>query len=312
LVQYFGSDEAVVTATPLSTLRAPQYGESGEAFDDLVRRRAGEPAIAREVLAFIQEWGRVVDELQRDGVDRPATIEDYVQRWRISEHEARQRLHVFQQVLPGEQDPGTVWRLLWDTVPGYDGHGEPAFVRLTSRPVVDSSEPPTLVAYFLASLYEQLTRPLGSQLHAAELQPPIEQQEPQRDLRRLYQLADRATHRWAALALEAEGPAAEASMLGLKSLERIHDDGAAAVAEQAIGGYRQRATTRWVRNTLLSTQKCLRICGSLSVLDPPKAVTPLLPGARWAASSLATLAAQNVVDIGEETETTISALGEIP
>lgn len=308
LVQYFGSDASVVTAMPLTSLRVPQPGESGEAFDDLVRRRAGDPSIAREVLAFIQEWGRVVDELQRDGLDRPATIEDYLQRWKVSEQEAREHLRLFRQVLPGEDDPGAVWQLLWNAVPGPGGAGRPAFVRLISQPVIDSSEPPTLVGYFVDSLYEQLTRSLGVRLRAAGLEPQAEPQDSSRDLRRLYALADRAVHTWSPLALGTEGAAAEGSLLGLRSLEHIHDDGAAAVAEQAIGAYRGGASERGVRGVLLNVQKCLRICAGLSLLDPPTAVTPLLPGARWAASSLAALCALGAANVVEETSATLGAL----
>jgi hypothetical protein len=303
LVLYFGSDEAVVTATPLSTLRAPLPGEPGEAFDDLVRRRAGDSAIAREVLAFIQEWGHVEDEL-----DRPATIEDYVQRWRVSEYEARERLRLFHQVLPGEHDPGSVWRLLWDSVPAHEGFGEPAFVRLISQPVIVGSELPTLASYFLASLYEQLPRPLGSRLHSAGLQPQAEPQDPRRDLRRLYKLADRATHEWSALALATEGRHAEPSLLGLKSLEHILDHDAAAIAEQNIGSYRQTSSTRGTRAVLLNAQKCLRICADISLLDPPSAVTPLLPGARWAASSFVALCSLEAVDPVEEANATMATL----
>ena len=312
LVQYFGSDEPVVTARPLTSLRVPQPGESGEAFDDLVRRRAGDPSIAREVLAFIQEWGRVVDELQRDGLDRPATIEDYIQRWAVSEQDAHEHLRLFRQVLPGESDPGALWQLLWDGVPGYEGSGRPAFVRLTSQPVIDNSEPPTLVGYFIASLYEQLTRPLGNKLRAAGLTPRAEMYDSFRDLRRLYSLAERATHTWAALALGQEGRASEGSLLGLKSLEYVSDDGAAAVAEQAIGSYRRLASERGTRAVLLSAQKCLRVCAGLSLLDPPPAVTPLLPGARWAASSLAALCAQGIADPGLEAQATLDALCATP
>jgi hypothetical protein len=307
LVQYFGSDEAVVTSIPLGTLRAPLSGESGEAFDDLIRRRAGDTAIAREVLAFIQEWGHVADEL-----DRPATIEDYIERWKASEREALERLILFQQVLPGEDDPSAVWNLLWDTVPAYEGHDRPGFVRLISQPVIDSSEPPALVAYFLASLYERLTRPLGARLHSAGLHPRDESQDPPRDLRRLYQLAEFATHRWTAIALQTEGSAAEPRLLGLNSLESIHDHVAAAVAEQAIGGYRRAASTRGVREVLLNTQKCLRICAGLSLLDPPSAVTPLLPGARLAASSLASLCSIDAADPVEETNATMDVLYATP
>jgi hypothetical protein len=307
LVLYFGSDEAVVTATPLSTLRAPLPGEPGEAFDDLVRRRAGNSAIAREVLAFIQEWGHVEDDLER-----PATIEDYIQRWRVSEYEARERLRLFHQVLPGEHDPGSVWRLLWDSVPAREGFGEPAFVRLISQPVIVGSELPTLASYFLASLYERLPRPLSSRLHSAGLQPHAEQQDPRRDLRRLYKLADRATHEWSALALAIEGRDAEPSLLGLKSLGCILDDDAAAIAEQNIGSYRQAASTRGTRAVLLNTQKCLRVCADISLLDPPPAVTPLLPGARWAASSFAALCSLDAVDPVEEANATMATLYATP
>jgi hypothetical protein len=307
LVLYFGSDEAVVTATPLSTLRAPLPGEPGEAFDDLVRRRTGNSAIAREVLAFIQEWGHVEDDLER-----PATIEDYIQRWRVSEYEARERLRLFHQVLPGEHDPGSVWRLLWDSVPAREGFGEPAFVRLISQPVIVGSESPTLASYFIASLYERLPRPLRSRLHSAGLRPHAEQQDPRRDLRRLYKLADRAMHEWSALALATEGSDAEPSLLGLKSLGHILDDDAAAIAEQNIGSYRQAASTRGTRAVLLSTQKCLRACADISLLDPPPAVTPLLPGARWAASSFAALCSLDAIDPVEEASATMGILYATP
>jgi len=311
LVKYFGSDDAVVTATALSTIRAPMAGERGEALDDLVRKRAGNSATAREVLAFIQEWGHVADDLNRDGVDRSTRIEDYIQRWGVSEREAQERLHLFWQVFPNEQDPSALWRLLWDMVPTVDGNGVasgPTFVRLISQPVIVESEPPTLAAYFLASLYDQLPRSFGSRLRSAELGPRAEPQDPRRDLRRLYRLAQRVMHRWVVMALEAEGPAAEASLLGLKSLEPIEDDEAAAVAEQAIGGYRQMAAGRTTRAVLLSAQKCLRVCADSSLLDPSGAATPLLPGARHAAGALAALCALEVCDLVKETSATLETL----
>lgn len=300
LVNYFGSDDAMAATTPLSTLRAPAPGERGEALDDLVRKRAGDPGIAREVLAFIQEWGHVADGLQRAGIDRLATLEDYIQRWEVSDRQAADRLRLFQQIFPDEDDPGALWRLLWEMVPSRDGTHAPAFVRLISQPVVAGSEMPTLAAYFLACLYEQLARPHGAQLHSAGLRARDEPQNPKRDLKRLYRLARHATEAWAVRALETEGGVAEASLLGRASLAPIQDDATALVAEQAVGAYRQAAADRGTRAVLLGTQKCLRVCAGLSSLDPPSAVTPLLPGARHAAHALAALCAMRTCDpVGE-------------
>ncbi|HEY4895519.1 MAG TPA: hypothetical protein VII01_05475 [Solirubrobacteraceae bacterium] len=98
------------------------------------------------------------------------------------------------------------------------------------------------------------------------------------------------------------------SLLGLQSLEPVYDDEAAAIAEQAVGGYRRRASTPAARQVLLCTQKCLRICAGLSPLSVPSAVTPLLPGARWAAGALAAVVAMGAADVVHETSTTLSVL----
>lgn len=311
LVQYFGSDDAVAKATARSTIRAPQPGEFGEALDDLVRRRAGNSSIAREVLAFVQEWGRAADDLHKQRIDRVATIEDYIERWKVSEREAQERLRLFIQIFPNEDDPGALWRLLWDMVPATEAGSRPAFVRLTSQPVIVESAPPTLAAYFLDCLYEQLPRRLGARLHSSGIRPRVEVQDSFRDLQRLYKLADRATHKWAVLALETEGQQAEASLRGLRSLWRIEDIDSAEVAEQAIGGYRQRASERGPRSVLLNAQKCLRVCAEFSPLDTLSAVTPLLPGARYAATSLAALCVLGAVDVVEEINVTMEALHTI-
>jgi hypothetical protein len=309
LVNFFGSDEAVVTATALSTLRAPAPGEHGEALDDLVRTRAGSPEIAREVLAFIQEWGHVADELRRAGIDRTATIEDYIQRWNVSDGEAANRLSLFRQIFPNENDPGALWRLLWDMVPSSDATHAPAFVRLISQPVIAGGEMPTLAAYFLTCLYDQLTRPDGAQVHSAGLQPQDEQQNPRRDLERLYWLAQRATETWAVRALETEGGVAGQSLRGRTMLAPLQVDATAPiVAEQAVGAYRQAATNRGTRAVLLGAQKCLRVCAGLSLHDPPSAITPILPGARHAASSLAALCAMGACNPVEEVGATMDVL----
>jgi hypothetical protein len=307
LARYFGAEEPAATATALSTLRAPLPGEQGEAFDDLVRRRAGDPVLAREVLAFIEEWGLLVDKLERE-----PTLDDYAERWSSTEAQAKGRLELFHQILPDEQDPTAIWRLLWDSVSASGGGGSPGFLRLTSQPLIAAGELPALSAYFLGSLYVQLSRPLALQLHAAGVEAPEEAQEPARDLRRLYRLADRATHTWARAALLEEAHPGDARILGLDSLEQIHDDTAAAVAEQQIGAYRRSSSERKPRDVLLSVQKCLRLCADLDQLNPPSAITPLLPGARLAAAAVATLAASGTVDIVTEATATLSLLYATP
>jgi hypothetical protein len=99
---------------------------------------------------------------------------------------------------------------------------------------------------------------------------------------------------------------------GLKSLGHILDDDAAAIAEQNVGSYRLAASTRGTRAVLLNTQKCLRICADLSLLDPPPAVTPLLPGARWAAGTFAALCSLDAVDPVEEANATMATLYATP
>lgn len=312
LLLYFGSEEPVAVATPLTSLRVALPTEHGETFDDLVRRRAGSPATAHEVLAFIEEWGCVVDELRQAGVARPVTLEDYIQRWHVPQREARERLRLFNQILPQEYDPSALWEVLWDTVPVDDRPRRPAFIRLISQPVIDTTEPPTLAAYFLGSVHQQLTRPLGERLARVRLRPQEEPSDTRRDLRRLYQLAEIATHRWSAAALTAEADAAQASLVGLASIPRIEDDGTAAIAEQAIGSYRQHANDRGTRAVLLNTQKCLRECAALPYLNPPAAVTPLLPGVRSAAAALAVLCSLGVADPAAEVSETMAALYAIP
>lgn len=302
LARYFGVDEPTATARALSTLRAPLPGEHGEALDDLVRRRAGDPAIAREVLAFIEEWGLLVDRLERE-----PTLADYIERWSLSEGEAKTRLSLFRRVFPDERDPTALWRLLWEAVPAA-GAGGNAFVRLTSQPLVASPELPTLTAYFLASVYEQVAKPLALQLKAAGLQPRDESQETSRDLRRLYALANRATHTWVRVALRHGVPHPEAMLLGLASVESIHDNESAAIVEHQLSSYRGRTAERKPRDVMLRVQNCLRVCADLDLLDPPSAITPLLPGVRSAAGALAALAANGAVNIVAETEETMSIL----
>jgi hypothetical protein len=84
------------------------------------------------------------------------------------------------------------------------------------------------------------------------------------------------------------------------------------LAEQNIGSYRLAASTRGTRAVLLNTQKCLRVCADISLLDPPPAVTPLLPGARWAAGSFAALCSLDAVDPVEEANATMATLYATP
>jgi hypothetical protein len=303
LARYFGSEQPAVTVAPLTALRLPLAGERGEAFDDLVRRRAGDPSIARQVLAFIEEWGLLVDRLER-----APTLTDYIEQWRVSPDDARSRLSMFRQVLPDESDPTALWRLLWEATAlvGTGGIGA-GLMRLISQPVIASSEPPTLGAYFLSSLYHQVSKPLGLQLNAAGIRPAVEPQDPPRDLRRLYKLANRATHNWARAALQEAGER-EASVLGLDSLEPILDSEAAAVAEQALGSYRRLTAERKPREILLNVQKCLRVCADLTPLNPPPVITPLLAGASSAAAALAALASNGAVNVVSEVQDTMGTL----
>lgn len=295
--EYFGAEAPLGVIHPLSQLRRPLPGEKGEAVDDMIRRRAGNAEVAREILAFVQEWGHIADE-----VGRPVTIADYVERWRVDGAEAARRVDLFHRVLPNEHDPGALWDLLWEGVEREAGeHPGARFVRLTSVLVVDTHELPGLLPYFMASLYDQATRAIGRELRAAALDDTRSAPRDARaDLRRVFGLANVVLSDWVAPVLTATGSDYECELAGLMSLEPIHDEDAAGDAEDWLGQVRRRLSQGGPRQALMHAQRCLRACASLSTLDPPSSAAPLLPAVRLAAATLASAATIGVVDVVDE------------
>jgi len=168
---------------------------------------------------------------------------------------------------------------------------------------------PTLVTYFVESLNEQLETAMGSPLDVAGARLNAEEQNPRRDLLRLYTLADRATHTWVLTALRADRCPAGPDPPALEGLGPIATPDAARAAEHAINAYRQSASSDTVRDALFAVQKCLGVCMGLPALASLPVVTPLLPGARWASRALATIATLcSAASITEEIEATIRVL----
>ena len=304
--EFFGAEAPLGVTRPPSQLRRPLPGEKGETFDDLLRRRAGESQAARDVLAFVQEWGRLADEL-----DRPVTRTDYIDRWGVSAPEAARRLELFHRVLPYEPDPGPLWELLWEGArrhPEQDGGAE--FVRRTSRELVDTYELPELAPYFLASLDDQVTRLVSRHLRAAgAIDVASAPRTPHADITRLFSLADVALHGWAAAVVPGCGGAEhKATLAGLMSLEAVTDEDSAGDASAWLGHVRRGLPGGSTRQVLRHAQRCLRSCAALSTLEPPSSSAPLLPAVRLAAATLASAASAGAVDVAHEARHAVAVL----
>jgi hypothetical protein len=302
LVRYFGAQAPLRSAHATGKLRLPLAGERGEAFDDVVRRRSGDGARAREVLAFVEEWGHVAD-----GLRRATTMEDYVERWGVDQKEAARRLEAFRAVLPGEDDPSAVWSLLWDGVQARQG--SIAFVRLTSVPVVDTAETPDLAGYFLTSLREQARGIAAQRLDSADLAVAEVDRvaDPEGDLRRLLAVTDLAVRWWVKACLVREGVAADVAQ-GVVDGPPITDPKQAEVAERALGVLRRTLPPGALQGVVRGAQRCVRGSASLSLADPPRVSTALLPGVQWAATTLVGAAAMGAVDLVEEAREAVRAL----
>jgi hypothetical protein len=86
----------------------PISASGGVPFIDYVQGRVGRRS-AQRVLAFIQEWDVLADELGRE-----PTIKEYQERWKMSRATAYNDQRLFQLAFPGEQTPRAILDALWD------------------------------------------------------------------------------------------------------------------------------------------------------------------------------------------------------
>jgi hypothetical protein len=304
VAQYFGAQAPLRSAHVGGRLRLPLAGEAGEPFDDVVRRRAGDGERAREVLAFVQEWGHVADELPR-----AVTVEDYVHLWDVNQREAARRLELFRAVLPGEEDPSAVWSLLWDGV--QVRQGSIGFVRLTSVPVVDTAELPDLAGYFLTSLREQASvrvgRRLAAPVAAPDAPPDGQVLDPEGDLRRLLAVTDLAVRSWVKASFVSRDVSSELAV-GVLDGPPIDSPKQAEEVERALGTLRHSLPPGALQRIVRGAQRCARVGASLSLVDPPRVSAALLPGVQWAAATLAAAAAIAAVDPVEEAREALRVL----
>ncbi len=103
-------------------LRLPQDHEEGIEFVDWLNRRLAGDRIARQrMVAFIEEWDHLRDEI-RDREMREPTVEEYATRWNVAESSAYRLLDEFRRVV-GVDYPGRLCQLLWDGMPKWTGRG---------------------------------------------------------------------------------------------------------------------------------------------------------------------------------------------
>ena len=301
---YFGVGETVLTKTDElpPSLRLAHSAESGIAFDELVLERAGgDRALAREVVAYLQEWGLLADEHGGE-----ADLRAYAQRWQVDLATARERNEQFRGVFPSEETPRRIWRLLWGAAAAPPG----SVPRLISLPVVESGLPPTVINHFTNCLADELreTPALGARVVKAIAtfeesgDPPAG-----RELRRFYSLCERV-RLWAAQALAGAGEPDQA--IGLLSIEAIVDEQSAAFAEEEIGAHRRGLPAGPHRNLLRDAQRTLRVAAALYALEPPATTTPYLPGVQLAAKTLSQTRSEDLtIDTVKEAVAAVRALG---
>lgn len=302
--RFFGVEEAVPVGSgelPVR-LRLARPGE-GLPFDRLVLERAGEDEkLGREVLAYIQEWGWLVDHLERS-----PSFEEYAERWQTDLAAVRERNGRFASLFPGEETPERIWNLLWS------GDTSDSFIRLIGREVVEDERSPSVISRFVDALVfelkqaPQLAQEVLVQIATFEESGPTD---PGRELRRFFALAERA-RLWCAQALfMAQEP--ELAQ-GLLSIESVVDERSAAYAEQALGHYRRQLPEGSPREFILYAQKALRVAATLAALDPPPNATPYLTGVEWAAKALALARGSELrqINLVGEAKATVRALDAV-
>ncbi|MBS1675808.1 MAG: hypothetical protein JST08_00335 [Actinobacteria bacterium] len=139
VVAYFGravgEGEADRGAAPL--VRLPRAGEKGEPFDQVLRRRlGGDPELHSVVVAYLQGFSFVVDE-----IGRPPSSEEFADFWHFDLPSVRRDEAAFAKAFPEERGPARLVRLLEE---GLARRG--ALRALLDAPVVDPAPPSGEVA----------------------------------------------------------------------------------------------------------------------------------------------------------------------
>ncbi len=130
---YFGLELAAITQpkSAPSKIRLPAKGETGTPFAQIVVDRLhGEENATREVLAYLQAWSFVRDELER-----PPTRSEFADHWRYDLGQVRREEELFSLAFPEENTPERLVNLLDEGLPR---SGQLA--QMIAVPVVDSAE----------------------------------------------------------------------------------------------------------------------------------------------------------------------------
>jgi hypothetical protein len=130
---YFGIDLAAITRPEYapSKVRLPAKGEGGISFAQMVGDRlGGDEAATGELLAYLQAWSFVQDEL-----GRPPTRSEFADHWRYDLTQVRREEELFSRTFPEEETPERLVNLLDEGLPR---SGQ--FMQMTAVPVVDSAE----------------------------------------------------------------------------------------------------------------------------------------------------------------------------
>jgi hypothetical protein len=291
---------APLSETMPPRLRIERDGEDGIPFDVMVMRKAGsDHELGREVIAYIQEWGWLVDHLNRN-----PSFEEYAERWKVDMPTVRARNDRFAQIFPTEETPERIWNLLWSAARGE------GFVRLMGLPVIERVTRRTVINTFSNCLISEL-REQGEV--AAEVAHTVtrfeEDEEPPagREQRRFFALCERA-RLWSARSLVACGDTTSAA--GLLSIESVTEEASAAYVEQELGRYRRELPEGPARDLLLRSQKALRVATTLDSMNPPADTEPFRDGVEWAAKALAQAASKELAELNliGEARATVKAL----
>jgi hypothetical protein len=284
-------------------LRIARPGE-GVPFDHLVMSKSRDDELAgREVLAYIQEWGWLVDSLGRS-----PSLHEYAERWRTDLATARSRNDQFALLFPSEETPERLWNLLWSS----DG-AERGFIRLLGQKVVEDEKAPSVINRFTSALVMELGEEPQRAKEVLGRIATFEESgltDPGRELRRFFALCER-TRIWSAQALVAakEPELAE----GLLSIESVIEEDTAGYAEQALGRYRRQTPEGPSRELLLCAQKALRVAATLDAMKPPPSTGVYLQGVEWAAKALglARKPQLRAINLEGEARATVRALNSV-